>query len=413
MGTAYKLCDCKYNDTRLEENLPMNINQELLKLNNKSYSSPLDEDYSLLEKIKRKNASNLIIKTYRKYKNNKSSFEYSYDINAPLMKSVKSNNNLNNLSNNNLNKMNYSSNVSNNNLNISIEKYDSNYKISSQGKNSLKKTIAYIGEKIGNTKSGFGIKLMPNNVKYIGYFKNDKSEGYGKFINENKKDIYYGEFCQDQAKGFGMYQHKNETSYIGEWDNDLRENYGIEKWEDKAEYQGEFHLGEKNGIGKYIFSDGSRYEGEWKKNNLDGYGIYYYLGQRIYIGQWKNNLKDGFGMFIWKDKIYIGFYEDDKKNGFGIYYWKNIKKAFMGFWKNGKQYGFGKLISEKKNKYGIWVNDSLETAYDEEQAFNELEKRKLGRYKYMFLFGLNDVDNYSNEDGIWKSLLDYSNQFTI
>ena len=151
----------------------------------------------------------------------------------------------------------------------------------------------------------------------------------------------------------------------------------------------------------------------WKKNNLDGYGIYYYLGQRIYIGQWKNNLKDGFGMFIWKDKIYIGFYEDDKKNGFGIYYWKNIKKAFMGFWKNGKQYGFGKLISEKKNKYGIWINDNLETAYDEEQAFNELEKRKLGRYKYMFLFGLNDVDNYCNEDGIWKSLLDYSNQFTI
>ena len=401
MGTAYKLCDCRDNDTRLEENLPMSINQELLKLNNKSFSSPVDEDYSLLEKIKRKNASNLIIKTYRKYKN-KSSLDYSYDYNAPLMKSVKSNNNNN-----------YSSNVSSN-LNISVEKYDtnSNYKISSQYKNSYKKTIAYIGEKIDNIKSGFGIKIMPNNVKYIGYFKNDKSEGYGKFINESKKDIYYGEFSQDQANGFGIYHHKNETSYYGEWENDLRENIGIEKWEDKAEYQGQFHFGEKNGIGKYIFSDGSRYEGEWKRNNLDGYGIYYYLGQRIYIGQWKNNLKDGFGMFIWKDKIYIGFY-DDKKNGFGIYYWKNIKKAFMGFWKNGKQYGFGKLISEKKNKYGIWINDNLETAYDEEQAFNELEKRKLGRYKYMFLFGLNDVDNYCNEDGIWKSLLDYSNQFTI
>ena len=401
MGTAYKLCDCRDNDTRLEENLPMSINQELLKLNNKSFSSPVDEDYSLLEKIKRKNASNLIIKTYRKYKN-KSSLDYSYDYNAPLMKSVKSNNN------------NYSSNVSSN-LNISVEKYDtnSNYKISSQYKNSYKKTIAYIGEKIDNIKSGFGIKIMPNNVKYIGYFKNDKSEGYGKFINESKKDIYYGEFSQDQANGFGIYHHKNETSYYGEWENDLRENIGIEKWEDKAEYQGQFHFGEKNGIGKYIFSDGSRYEGEWKRNNLDGYGIYYYLGQRIYIGQWKNNLKDGFGMFIWKDKIYIGFYEDDKKNGFGIYYWKNIKKAFMGFWKNGKQYGFGKLSSEKKNKYGIWINDNLETAYDEEQAFNELEKRKLGRYKYMFLFGLNDVDNYCNEYGIWKSLLDYSNQFTI
>ena len=397
MGTAYKLCDCKFNDTRLEENLPLSINQEMLKLNNNnSYLSPIDENYSLLEKIKRKNASNLIIKTYRKYKL-KSSFGNFSNLNTPRNKTI-----------------NFTYNNNNNKDNLDIEQYNSENQVTSTKlNNNRQKTLVYIGEKIDGIKEDFGIKIMPNNVKYIGYFKNNKSEGYGKFINENRKDIYYGEFSKDQANGFGIYRHKNETSYYGEWKDDLRENYGIEKWQDKAQYCGQFHLGEKNGIGKYIFSDGSRYEGEWKNNNLDGYGIYYYLGQRIYIGQWKNNLKEGFGLFIWKDKIYIGFYANDKKNGFGIYYWKNNKKAFMGFWKNGKQYGFGKLITESKIKYGIWVNDSLEVSYDEEEAFRELEGHNLGRFKYMFLFSLEDIDNYSKEDGIWQSLLEYSNEFTI
>ena len=393
MGVAYKLCDCKDNDTRLEENLPMLLSQELLKLNHSNYSSGEDKEYSFLEKIKRKNATNLIIKHYREYKI-RNSFDISLDT----------------IVHHNFNSKNK---IGNNKLNIDIEKYDTNTLNLLQDKDTNKKILLFIGEKINGVKEGFGIKIMANNVKYIGYFKNNKSEGYGKFININKNDIYYGEFSQDQANGFGIYSHKDETIYYGEWKNDLRENYGIEKWQDKAEYIGEYHLGEKNGIGKYIFSDGSRYEGEWKKNNLDGYGIYYYLGQRIYIGQWKNNLKDGFGQFIWKDKIYIGFYSNDKKNGFGIYYWKNIKKAFMGFWKNGKQYGFGKLIMENTIKYGIWINDNLKVSYEEEEAFIELEKHKLGRYKHIFLFSLNDIDNYCNEDDIWKYLLEYSNQFTI
>ena len=250
---------------------------------NNSYLSPIDENYSLLEKIKRKNASNLIIKTYRKYKL-KSSFGNFSNLNTPRNKTI-----------------NFTYNNNNNKENLDIEQYDSENQESPKLKNNRQKTLVYIGEKIDGIKEGFGIKIMPNNVKYIGFFKNNKSEGYGKFINENKKDIYYGEFSKDQANGFGVYRHKNETSYYGEWKDDLRENYGIEKWQDKAEYCGQFHLGEKNGIGKYIFSDGSRYEGEWKNNNLDGYGIYYYLGQRIYIGQWKNNLKNGRGILYYKE----------------------------------------------------------------------------------------------------------------
>ena len=391
MGIAYKLCDCRFNDTREEENLAILINKEILKLSSSNYSSNDFQNYSFLESIKRKNAVNLIIKNYRKYK-----LRTSIDNTSRINDKTKIKN----------------SKTYNINMN-DIDKYDLNTQNSTNDKFFHKKTLLYTGQKINGLKEGFGIKQMPNNVKYIGYFKHDKSEGYGKFINSDKEDYYYGEFSQDQANGFGIYHHKNESLYYGEWKDDLRENYGIEKWQDNSEYIGEFHLGEKNGIGKYIFNDGSRYEGEWKKNNLDGYGIYYYLGNRIYIGQWKNNLKNGYGQFIWKDKIYIGFYSNDKKNGFGIYYWKNNKKAFIGFWKNGKQYGFGKLISDNKIKFGIWINDNLEISYNDNEAFKELDKHKLGRYKHMFLFDLNDIDIYCNKDNIWQSLLDYSNQFTI
>ena len=40
---------------------------------------------------------------------------------------------------------------------------------------------------------------MPNDVKYIGTFKNNKSEGYGKFININKQDIYSCPLISGQA----------------------------------------------------------------------------------------------------------------------------------------------------------------------------------------------------------------------
>ena len=307
MGAAYKLCDCRFNDTRLEENVPMLINQEILNLNNSTISATDNKNFSFLENLKRKNASNLIIRNYRQYKI-RTSFDVTSRLTTQKFQTIKNNDN----------------------SNLDNEKHDLNTLNLTYEKFSRQKTLLYLGEKINGSKEGFGIKIMPNDVKYIGTFKNNKSEGYGKFININKQDIYYGEFSNDQANGFGIYRHKNDSLYYGEWKNDLRENYGIEKWRDNSEYIGEFHLGEKNGVGKYIFNDGSRYEGEWNKNNLDGYGIYYYSGNRIYIGQWKNNLKEGYGQFIWKDKIYVGFYKDDKKKRIRYLLLEKIKKSFYG-----------------------------------------------------------------------------------
>ena len=394
MGAIYNFCDCKNNDPRLEEQLPPLYHKELLHLSSlsglsskknslKNFNNKPSND--IIEKIKKKNAINLIIKHYRQHR----------------LKFLFYSSNFNQIDNYQLNNK--------KRRNIDSQQLNYNFvKNSDSKKDLIGNTIYYIGQKINNQRDGFGLKIMADEAKYIGFFKNNKSEGLGKFITKSYR--YYGEFLNDQPNGFGIYCHKDQTIFIGYWENGLRTNFGIESWKDNASYAGEYNLGEKNGIGVYVFGDGSRYEGEWKNNQLEGYGMYFFPGKRIYIGEWKNNVKEGFGEFIWKDKIYIGFYSNDKKNGFGIYFWEKINRAFMGFWKNGKQYGFGKMITKEKIIYGFWIDDKLENSYrDENEAFDELKKLKLNGYKQIFLFNLEDIINYCKYDGIWNHLLEYSN----
>ena len=52
------------------------------------------------------------------------------------------------------------------------------------------KTI-YTGGGSKKQKEGFGINIWNDAAKYIGYYKNKKAEGYGKFTAGN--DTYQGE----------------------------------------------------------------------------------------------------------------------------------------------------------------------------------------------------------------------------
>ena len=77
MGEAYNFCDCKNNDPRLEEKLPDSNHKDLININNHSSTSSKKNTLSnlnnkslndIIEDIKRKNATNLIIKKYRQHK---------------------------------------------------------------------------------------------------------------------------------------------------------------------------------------------------------------------------------------------------------------------------------------------------------------------------------------------------------
>ena len=110
-------------------------------------------------------------------------------------------------------------------------------------------------------KDGFGIQIWPVGSKFIGYFKDSKSNGLGHFTDDENNHLL-GNFIDDQIDGFGIYSNNNGTSYEGNWSKDLQDGIGIEHWKDGSFYSGEFSEGKKSGIGYYIWSDGSEYKGE-------------------------------------------------------------------------------------------------------------------------------------------------------
>jgi hypothetical protein len=261
------------------------------------------------------------------------------------------------------------------------------------------KQIIYVGNKVNDSKEDFGITIWNEDTKHIGYYKNNKANGYGKFIAG--KNIFQGEFENDGENGYGIFNNEDETTYEGYWAKDAQEGFGIEKWKDGSIYIGEYSHGKKEGIGTYKWPDGTKYEGQWKNNTFDGYGIYYFSNDKAYFGEWKNKKKDGFGEYICPNRKYIGFYVNNKKEGFGITIWKDRHKAIVGFWKEGKQYGFGKFMNKKKSYFGIWTgNNKVEWLKNEKQGYDYLEKNGLEQYKIIFEYNLELISDYcyNNDD---------------
>ena len=412
MGITYKICDCRHCETlnKTEENdLSYNnqINQKIFSNRNKNNIINKSDDIfidnsqapSSKGTIEFNNQVNVLAKNYKdnipkKYLNDKLKYSLILKKNHTPR-----------------NKNNFSIFEEEDEKNETTKKkiiYNS-YFNSKEDLNNIhsllsNKDFKYIGEKSHDLKEGFGIGIWNNKIKYIGTFKQNKAEGYGKYIEGNIK--YKGQFKDDAACGFGIYIKGQELLYVGYWLNNLQEGYGCETWFDNAEYWGEYKSGKKHGIGIYDWSDGTKYEGYWNSNMRDGYGIMYYTKEKIYVGEWKNNLKEGFGELLFKEKKYIGFFNQDKKEGFGILYLNKLNKAFMGFWKKGKQFGFGKIMTRNKRKYGIWKEDSIVNWFkSEEEAFDYLESNGLKNYKTFFLFTLDDIRNYCVNNDEFNSLL--------
>ena len=244
---------------------------------------------------------------------------------------------------------------------------------------------------ININKDGFAIRRISENEYYIGIFVKGKIQGIGKYVTETNK--YLGEFINDIANGFGLFNNSNTCSiFEGTWKNNKQEGFGIEKFFDGSTHFGEYRNGYKNGKGVFISHDGSRYEGEFKNNLFDGYGLYYYKDNKIYLGEWKNNKKHGCGELIYNDKIFVGWFKRDQKEGIGLTYWINEDKLFFGFWKKGKKEGFGKYFHGEKIRFGLWKNDSKSLWFDDDnQAYEYLERNGLGEFSGLFEYEKNDI----------------------
>ena len=65
----------------------------------------------------------------------------------------------------------------------------------------------------------------------------------------------------------------------------------------------------------------------------------------------------------------------------------------MGFWKEGKQFGFGKYITTNKIKFGIWKDENVVDWIDEIESNNILNDKKLEKYKKIFEYNYDDINN--------------------
>lgn len=150
------------------------------------------------------------------------------------------------------------------------------------------KNTYYSGELKFGKKCGYGI-FYEHGIKRIGNFENDVLCGQGTTIYENNLK-YRGYFKENKLEGFGKMIRSNGDRYIGN-----------------------FIDGIVCGYGKKYYIHGGEYNGFWKDGKRDGFGIFYYPNGYCYIGYWKSGKKHGYGKNIWiNGKSYNGIHIEGK-----------------------------------------------------------------------------------------------------
>lgn len=201
-----------------------------------------------------------------------------------------------------------------------------------------------------NTKGqchGSGTWVKDNNI-YFGNFCNDEFSGNGIFIN-SKGEYYFGDWKHNKCDGKGRIVIDDIIVFEGEFSNNEKCGEGIEHYKNSDVFFGNFYKGIKKGNGKYIFSDGTTYEGTLNKSKIDGDGKIKFNDGKKYIGQFKDGEISGKGELIYDNGIkFKGEYLKNKKNGEGEYIWPDGKK-FKGKWKEDVPQGQG-TYEDKENK---------------------------------------------------------------
>ena len=159
--------------------------------------------------------------------------------------------------------------------------------------------------------NGYGEVLKhEENVLFVGYWIKGVSGGVG--YEQGNNYIYFGNFINDKKDGYGKQIWDDKDVYEGEWkDNDFN-GYGIYSYHNGKKYVGQFKNSEKNGVGELSFPDGKKYVGYFKNGLHHGFGIYYLKKENVIISFWNEGKRHGLGKYIHNEKIYYQIWEDNK-----------------------------------------------------------------------------------------------------
>ncbi|TVZ57182.1 MORN repeat protein [Lutibacter sp. Hel_I_33_5] len=104
-------------------------------------------------------------------------------------------------------------------------------------------------------------------------------------FNENKACL-----AGDCKNGIVAYKYENDAIYIGNFKNDKRDGFGKLTFKSGTSYIGEWKDNKKTGTGSYSYSNGDVYIGEWKEDKLHGLGAYYFKNSKPQCGIWDNGV---------------------------------------------------------------------------------------------------------------------------
>lgn len=250
----------------------------------------------------------------------------------------------------------------------------------------------YYGYAIDKSASGNG-RLFDSqgNLIYIGEFKNNMYDGYGKNyqkidnfhntdVTKTYQCIYEGDFKEGLPDGQGR-EYRYDAEYDFEKENDISPYlyydgefkagkycgfgtlYGVKekyngfffdgiyngygsKWIKDSDSELTYKLEGIFGAGKKYRADGSIYfDGEYKNSNAVSGTIYYMDGNPKYEGGFNGNNYDGEGKLYWEngEVRYDGSWSNDKREGQGISYREDGTVEYEEYWKEDQYSGYGKL----------------------------------------------------------------------
>lgn len=267
----------------------------------------------------------------------------------------------------------------------------------------------YEGPIVNGQKNGKGIMMYVDGNKYIGKWKDDKREGFGK-MTYTDNGVYHGEYIgewkNDKKNGKGRLIDEDSIIYEGIWENGVL-NGKCTITENGDVYDGDVVDYIKKGKGTMIYANKDKYYGDWNHNMKNGMGIMKYVNGDLYEGNFEDDQKSTFGRMTYTNgDVYIGNWEDDEKmsdmtfeNGIykgktldekdrddgmikytngdvyiGIYdenYGKNgIMKyvngdEYIGQWKDDKKNGLGIMKYANGNLFiGLWTNNKKHDTRD-------------------------------------------------
>ena len=210
----------------------------------------------------------------------------------------------------------------------------------------------------------------------VDYTKNTHQERYGQWHNcfgryraelndDNRGDLYEGEFQNGTFNGQGTYTSARGEKYIGEYKDGKHHGRGTYTFVAGDKYAGEYRDGNLNGQGTYTFANGSKYIGEHKDGKFNGHGTYYHNtpGENkgdVYVGEFKSGTYQGQGTYTFVNgNKFVGEFQENLPNGMGTFYFISGDR-YTGEFKGWARQGKGILVyADGSKQEGWWEKDKF------------------------------------------------------